>query len=433
MSRWAVVGGGMLGAKLALDIAERGHEVVLYEAADSLGGLASAWQLGDVTWDRHYHVTLASDTHTRALLRRLGLEDEMEWVETRTGTWSGDRIHSMSSTVDYIKYPELGLIDKARLAWTIMSANRTDDWRAMEQLSVEDWLTSKSGKKVFESFWLPLLKSKLGDSYRITSAAFIWATIQRLYAARSQGLKKELFGYVPGGYARILDVLHEILQERGVDVRTSSPVDEVASGPVVRVGSTVESFDEVVVTMAPPLAARVIEGLADEERLGFESIEYQGIVCASLLTDQPLGGYYLTYLYDEAPFTGIVEMSSFVDPAEFGGSTLVYLPKYCSPDDPLFSKSDEEIRESFLPALAAIYPGFDPGSVSAFRVSRVRAVFPISTIGYSRRVPGFATSVNGVWTVSSAHVVNGTLNVNDTLALTERALPRLLDGSEVAV
>jgi hypothetical protein len=42
--------------------------------------------------------------------------------------------------------------------------------------------------------WLPLLKSKLGDNYRITSASFIWATIARMYAARRSGLKREMFG-----------------------------------------------------------------------------------------------------------------------------------------------------------------------------------------------------------------------------------------------
>ena len=45
----------------------------------------------------------------------------------------------------------------------------------------------------------PLLRAKLGDAYQAASAAFIWATIQRLYAARRSGLKKEMFGYVPGG------------------------------------------------------------------------------------------------------------------------------------------------------------------------------------------------------------------------------------------
>ena len=37
---------------------------------------------------------------------------------------------------------------------------------------------------------LSLVGAKLGESYRETNAAFIWATIQRLYAARRTGLKR---------------------------------------------------------------------------------------------------------------------------------------------------------------------------------------------------------------------------------------------------
>jgi len=71
---WGIVGGGMLGMTLALRLAQRGHLVTLFEGAGQLGGLASAWQLGDVVWDRHYHVTLLSDTCLRALLSELYFE-----------------------------------------------------------------------------------------------------------------------------------------------------------------------------------------------------------------------------------------------------------------------------------------------------------------------------------------------------------------------
>lgn len=425
MSSWAIVGGGILGCSLALELAGEGHEVTIFEKADELGGLASAWSLGDIVWDRHYHVTLASDRHTRALLRKIGLESEINWVETRTGTWTGGEVRSMSSTLDYIRYPDLSLLDKARLARTILSANRIDDWRALEKVSVEEWLREKSGDRVFESFWLPLLQAKLGDSYEETSAAFIWATIQRLYAARSQGMKKELFGYVSGGYARILAVLGRALVDAGVDVRLGASVSSVRPGPKVAVNGEIRGFDHVVVTAPPPVAARIVEGLSPEEQARLESVRYQGIVCASVLTRRPLEGYYLTYLYEDAPFTAVVEMSAFVDPTEFKGRTLVYLPKYCAPDDPVFDKSDQAIEARFLPALEGIYPGFDRSDVEAFRVSRVRAVFPISTIGYSKTVPPFETSVEGVHLVNSAQIVNGTLNVNDTMSLSARAVEYL--------
>ena len=62
---WAVLGGGVLGMTVALRLAQQGHQVTLLEGRQHLGGLADAWQLGDITWDRHYHVTLLSDTYAR--------------------------------------------------------------------------------------------------------------------------------------------------------------------------------------------------------------------------------------------------------------------------------------------------------------------------------------------------------------------------------
>ena len=80
---WGIVGGGILGMTLALRLAQQGQKVTLYESAPELGGLASAWQLGDILWDRHYHVTLLSDSHLRSLLSELNLEQEIKWVETK--------------------------------------------------------------------------------------------------------------------------------------------------------------------------------------------------------------------------------------------------------------------------------------------------------------------------------------------------------------
>jgi protoporphyrinogen oxidase len=225
----AVLGGGLLGMTLALRLAERGLPVTLLEASAQTGGLADAWQIGDVTWDRHYHVTLLSDEYTRRIVGELGLEDSMRWVETRTGFFTDGRLHSMSNTLEFLKFPPLRMIDKLRLGGTIAWAARVTNWQKLEQIPVADWLRKLSGRRTFEKIWLPLLRCKLGDCWRDTSAAFIWATIARMYAARRSGLKKEMFGYCAGGYATILTALERRLRELGVVIRLNSPVQRVES------------------------------------------------------------------------------------------------------------------------------------------------------------------------------------------------------------
>ena len=200
---WAVLGGGILGMTLALRLTQQGHKVTLLESRSNLGGLADAWKIGDVTWDRHYHVTLMSDLHARDVLRELDLEDQMQWVETKTGFFTDNQLYSMSNTLEFLKFPPLRMIDKLRLGATIFYAARVKNWKKLEGIAVGDWLTKLSGRRTFEKMWLPLLRCKLGECWRETSAAFIWATIARMYAARRTGLKKEMFGYCRGGYAQM--------------------------------------------------------------------------------------------------------------------------------------------------------------------------------------------------------------------------------------
>ena len=164
-----------------------------------------------------------------------------------------------------------------------------------------------------------------------------------------------------------------------------------------------------------------------DETRRLRKVTYQGIICASMLLKEPLANFYVTNITDErVPFTAIIEMSALVDRAEFGGHALVYLPKYVSPDDPMHDQSDEEIREEFLSNVERMYPAFRRGNILAFRISRVKHVLAVSTLNYSETLPPMITSIPGVAIVNSAHIVNGTLNVNETLQLAERAVPQLL-------
>ena len=428
----AIIGSGFLGLTLALRLAENGAKVTVFESASEIGGLASAWQIGDVVWDKHYHVTLLSDAFTRKTVEEIGLGDEFAWVETKMGFYTDGKLVSMSNTLEFLKFPPLDLISKFRLGGTIFYASRVKNWKALEKISVEDWLTKLSGKRTFEKMWKPLLKAKLGEAYKETSAAFIWATIQRMYAARNSGLKREMFGYVRGGYARVLERFGEHLREKGVEILLNSNVlnAEGAEGAEKKIKITFtknsansafkNSFDSVILTCPSNIAVKICPQLTENEKAKLENIKYQGIVCASVVLKKSLSNFYVTNITDETPFTGIIEMSALVDKKEFGGNALVYLPKYVAPDDKLFEKSDALIEEIFITALEKMYSHFRREDVLAFKVSRVRQVFPIPTLNYSQNLPQMKTSLENIFIVNSAHIVNGTLNVNETVQLAER-------------
>jgi protoporphyrinogen oxidase len=125
-------------------------------------------------------------------------------------------------------------------------------------------------------------------------------------------------------------------------------------------------------------------------------------------------------------------MTALVSPSDLSGRHLAYLPKYVPSDDATFAMSDSDLRKSFVAALQKMYPAFDEKDILAFQVSRVRNVFAIPTLRYSAKLPPIVTSVPGLNVVNSSHIVNGTLNVNETVALAERALPLILARTSAA-
>jgi protoporphyrinogen oxidase len=436
--RVAIVGGGMLGMALALRLQGDRRAITIIEGASAPGGLTQTQTIGGYTWDRFYHVILQSDEHLRALLDELDLSRLLRWGTTRTGFYTDGRLHSLSNSLEFFRFPALSLLDKVRLAVTVLYASRVRDWRPLERIRVEEWLRRLSGDRAFERIWLPLLKSKLGHNYELASASFIWATIARMYAARRSGLKREMFGYVDGGYERVLRRFRARLEARGVETLCGRPaisIDDEGDGVRVRLaGGEKRTFDRVVLTVPCPRVDALCPQLSPHERARLGKVVYQGIICASMLLRHPLARFYITNITDSwVPFTAVIEMTSLVDRSRFGGNALVYLPRYLAQDDPVWNESDDSIRERFLSALDRMYPGFQREDVIAFQVARVKEMLALTTLNYSdEALPPVRTSLPNVFIVNSAQIVNGTLNVNETIGLANasaRELRPLLSSS----
>ena len=431
--RWGIVGGGVMGMTLAHRLAKEGKNVTLFEAAPELGGLASSWKMEEVEWDKFYHVILLSDYRTRNILKEIGVDDQINWVETKTGFYMNGKLYSMSDTIEFLKFPTLNLIDKLRLGLTIIIASRIKNWKRLEKIPVTNWLQRWSGKNTFNKIWLPLLRAKLGESYKKTSAVFIWATIQRLYGARRSGLKKEMFGYVSGGYKKIISAFKKTLISEEVSIKTNYVAKEIKKLPSEKIeicfktGFT-EQFDKVIVTLPSGIAGKLCPQLNNNEIDKLENIEYLGVVCVSLLLDRPVSDYYITNITDSwIPFTGVIEMSALVDKKYFNGKSLIYLPKYVTVDDEIYQKPDQEIKETFIDIFQKMYPQIKREDIKFAGVARARNVITVSKLNYSENLPDIKTSIPNLFIVNTSHIKDGTLNVNETVRVAETKLEEILE------
>ena len=408
-----------MGLALAERLGSAGHRATVYERAEQPGGLATWHDFGPFTWDRFYHVILPSDTALVDFVRRIGLGERLRWRATRTGFYVDRTTHSLSSGLDFLKFPLLGPLSKARLAATILYCSRIRDWRGLEHMTVEEFLVRYSGRATFEKFWKPLLLAKLGENYRRVSAVFIWTYVKRLFSARDAAAQKESLGYVSGGYRTVFARLLERILSSGGELRLGVDVGSVRPRPgggvdVAAAGET-EAYDKVIFT-GPVNALRAVADPALVQVPAQGDVEYLGVLCMALLTHKPFCPYYVLNIADErVPFTGIIGMSSLVDTAETAGLHLTYLPKYVLSDDAALRRPDAEVVAEFMAGFRRMFPEFPESEIAGMHLNRAVKVQPLQVIGYSGLVQQPRTRHRDFYVVNTAQFASNTLNNNEVI------------------
>jgi protoporphyrinogen oxidase len=418
--RVGIIGGGLGGLALAERLACLGHEICVYERAPQPGGLATWHDFGRFVWDRFYHVILPSDTALVEFLRHISLQDRLRWRATRTGYYVDQQFHSLSSGLDFLRFPPLSLWSKLRLALTILYCSRISDWRRLEHMTVEEFLVRSSGRSTFDKMWKPLLLAKLGENYRRVSAVFIWTYIKRLFSARDATAQKEQLGYVSGGYRTVFErLLHLIGRANGM-VRTGTEVQAVRArtgtrGIEILLAGESAVFDKVIFTGPVDVLRKVVDPqLVQVPPQG--DIEYLGVICMALVTRKPVIPYYILNIADERiPFTGVIGMSSVVAAEETSGLYLTYLPKYVLSDDPLLREPDGALETKFMQGFSTMFPAFDHADIVAVHINRAFKVQPLQVVDYSARVQAPRTKHQDFYVVNTAQFVNNTLNNNEVI------------------
>jgi protoporphyrinogen oxidase len=423
-----IIGGGMMGLATAFYLNKKGHEVTIFEKEKEIGGLSrSAEILPGICWDRFYHVILSTDRELLKFIDEIGLSPDVQFRETKTGFYTDGRLHSMSTTMEFLKFKPLSLIDKLRLGAGIFYTSRLNDWKRLEKIYVKTWLIRVFGRRNYEKMWNPLLRSKLGTASEQTSAAFIWATIKRYYGTRESGSKKEMMGCVRGGYFSILNHIRAHLSSNGIRIITDCPVKniEFTNGNKIRLeaqeGSTYE-LDSVIATTPNPVINCLLPNLTTEFKSKLEAVRYLGVICVTLVLNRSLTPFYVTNLTDpDLPFTGLIEATNVMPPEILDGKTLIYLPKYVTPDDPANEKSDGEIVDAFLKALKRMFPDLTDEDIVTHSVDREPYVQTLQEIGYSKKIVPMKTPIKNVYIANTTMILNSTLNNNEVIKLARKA------------
>lgn len=401
--RIAVLGAGPMGLAVAYQLARDGHCPVVFEADDRVGGMTATFDFDGLDIERYYHFHCTSDLAFLEVLNELGLEDKMNWVETRMGFYYQNRVHPWGNPIALLRFSGLSLWAKFRYGLHAFLSTKRKNWKDLDTLEATSWIRRWVGDDAYRVLWSKLFEFKFYNYEDKLSAAWIWSRIRRIGRSR-YNLFREKLGYLEGGSTTLLHAMKAEIEANGGEIRLSSPVSKVIieAGKVCGIEQAGESlaFDKVISTVPLPFVPRLIPDLPKSVLEAFARLQNIAVVCLIIKLRQPLTeNFWLNVNDPDMDIPGLVEYSN-LRPL---GTHVIYIPYYMPGEHPKFQDADELFFDKARRYLKRINPALVDDDFLAIRASRYRFAQPICGPGFLDQLPPAGLPIKGLWVADTSY------------------------------
>jgi squalene-associated FAD-dependent desaturase len=397
----AVVGGGLAGIAAALELADAGAEVTLYEARSRLGGATYSVQRNGLWIDNGQHVLLRCCTAYRAFLARLGVEGQVP-IQPRLRIpilREGQPpaflrrarlpapLHLTPTLLRFALLRPRARLGALRAAAALRRLDPQD--AALDTRTFGDWLQEHgqdehATAELWDLITVPTLNLPAAEGSLMLAAMVFRTGLLEAADAADIGVPIVPLQRLHG------DAATAALERARVRIALSSPVETVEAGRV-RAGDDAHEVDATVVAVPHDAAAKLLPGgAADADALaglGASPIVNLHVHFDRTVLEEPFAAAAsespLQWLFDRTQSSGasegqLVSVSLSNAAAEIG--------------EPLAA-----LRERYLPALHRLLPAARHAEVLDFSATREpRATFRAAP-GTARLRPGARTSVPGLY------------------------------------
>ena len=401
--RIAVLGAGPMGLAVAYQLALEGHQPVVFEADDRVGGMTAAFDFNGLSIERYYHFHCISDHAFLQMLDELGLSSKMHWVETKMGYWYQNQLQAWGNPLALLQFKGLSFTAKLRYGLHAFLSTKRDDWQPLDNVEASAWIKGWVGDEAYEVLWRRLFDYKFYDYVGNLSAAWIWSRIRRIGRSR-YSLFREKLGYLDGGSETLLQGMKSAIEAKGGDIRLKTPVSKVVivDGQVkgVEFLGQFEAFDKVISTIPLPYVARIMPDLPQDLLTAFNAKKNIAIVCViAKLKKAVTENFWLNTNDPEMDIPGLVEYSN-LRPLD---QHVVYVPFYMPGEHEKFGEPDSVFLDKVRTYLKKINPELIDSDFIDIRASRYRYAQPICEPEYLKKLPPVALPVQGLWVADTSY------------------------------
>jgi squalene-associated FAD-dependent desaturase len=398
------------GITAALDCADAGAKVTLLEVRPRLGGAAYSFERDGLELDNGQHVFLRCCTAYRALLERTGgiagtvIQPRLEIAVLSPGgptEWlrRGALPAPLHLAPALLRYGHLTLAERAAVGRAALAIGRVDPARDDETLG--SWLGRHGqSEHAIANLWdliaLPTLNVPAAEASLGLGAYVFQEGLLGDAAAGDIGIHRAPLSDVVGRPAQ------RALETAGVEVRLrtrANAIEQAGDGFEVRCEGEALGADGVVLAVPHFRAGALVPAALREDTPWAEGLGSSPIVNLHVVYDRRV----LDHTFAAGVDTPVQYVFDRTPPSWNGEHQ--YIAVSLSGADPESTMRPEQLRESYIPAIARLLPRAEGAEVLRFAVTRehaatFRAIPGTRALRPAARtaVPGFALA--GAWTAT---------------------------------
>jgi protoporphyrinogen oxidase len=441
-----VLGGGPAGLTAGYLLGKADRDVLVLEADDQVGGLAKTVEIDGYRFDLGGHRFFTKSVEVDTLWHEILGEEFLLRPRMSRIYWNNRYLDYPLRGSDVIR--KLGPVELARC---MASYLRAATKRGKKEESLEDWVTNRFGRRLYELFFKSYNEKVWGvppseiraewAAQRIKGLSFFSAARAAFFGNDGNKVKSLIseFNYPRFGPGQMWDAMTTAIEGQGGEVKLEAPVErlEIAGDRIVEVeaGGISYTLPEAVISSLP--LRNVVEMVRprppQEVRDAAQGLRYRDFLTVALVVDgEDLFPDNWIYIHEPGVRVGRIQNFRSWSPwmVPDPDKSCVGLEYFCFAGDDLWSMDDAALVELATQELEQL--GLAPRTkVNRGFAIRVPKAYPIYDGDYAHRVAVIRSWLDGIENLQQVgrnglHRYN---NSDHSMLTAMRAVDNLLAGA----